>query len=217
MSRVPTARELGVIACHGCGLVCEHPHDDESLLQAPLCPRCGTHLKRRHAGSLGRATALLIASVIFYFPANLLPVMRTTQFGNALDSTIMEGVLEFWHSGDIGVALIIFIASVAVPCTKFLALGTLFWTTHHGSPHGLRERAKLYRIVEIVGYWSMLDVLVVALVCALVQFHSLSAAEPSSGILYFGLVVILTMLSAMQFDPRLIWDGKEKNESDASK
>lgn len=212
MSQAPTARQAGVIACHGCGLVCARPADHD--MGKAVCPRCGSVLAGLHEGALGRASALLLAALILYFPANLMPVMRTTQLGDVVDRTIMEGVLDFWANGEIGIALIIFVASIAVPCTKFIALGTLFWSSFRKSAQGMRERAGLYRIVELVGYWSMLDVLVVAIVCALVQFHALSAAEPRPGILYFGVVVILTMLSAMQFDPRLIWEGKEKDESD---
>lgn len=212
MKRVPTAAAQGVIGCHACGLVCERPapHD----IGKHCCPRCGSRLCGIAPGALGRAAALLLAALILYFPANLLPVMRTVQLGDVVDRTIMEGVLDFWANGEIGIALIIFVASIAVPCTKFLALGTLFLSSYCKSARGLRERATLYRVVELVGYWSMLDVLVVAIVCALVQFSALSAAEPRSGILYFGLVVILTMLSAMEFDPRLIWEGKEENEPD---
>lgn len=212
MSNSRSARQLDVIACHVCGLVVEHPANDENLPQSRSCPRCGAPLKRRQRESLERASALLIASMVLYLPANLLPVMSTMKLGNAFESTIMEGVIEFWQSGDYGIALIIFVASVAVPCTKFLALGTLFWSSYRKSRNARRERSRLYRIVEIVGYWSMLDVLVVALICALVQFNALSTAEPRAGILYFGLVVILTMLSAMQFDPRLIWEDKDHDE-----
>ncbi|MGB8601148.1 MAG: paraquat-inducible protein A, partial [Rhizomicrobium sp.] len=125
------------------------------------------------------------------------------------DSTIMRGVVEFWKSGSYGVALVIFIASVAVPCIKFLALGLLLFTTQRHSRWAIRERARLYRMVELIGYWSMLDVLVVAVVTALVRFQGLSNTEPRVGILFFGMVVILTMLSALSFDPRLIWDSEE--------
>lgn len=212
MTQAARAIDAGVIACEVCGLVCERPAADTHA----ACPRCGSALEARRPGSLGRATALLLAALVMYLPANLLPVMHTEQLGTALESTIMEGVIEFWEQGEIGIALIIFVASIAVPCMKFIALSTLYWTTWRGSHTALRERAKLYRIVELVGYWSMLDVLVVAIVCALVQFNALSSAVPRAGIFYFGLVVILTMLSAMQYDPRLMWDSKDENESDTA-
>ncbi|MDR8398355.1 PqiA/YebS family transporter subunit [Paraburkholderia sp. USG1] len=206
MSGPPRARQLGIIACHACGLACRVSPGGQK--PAP-CPRCGAALHRRRPDSLARAWAFLIAGLICYIPANLLPVMYTDLLGSGSDSTIMGGVVEFWKTGSIGIALVIFTASVAVPCTKFLALGLLLVSAQRGSRRGMRERARLYRLVEVVGYWSMLDVLVVAFVCALVRFQALSDIEPRTGILFFGMVVILTMLSAMTFDPRLIWDAEQ--------
>ncbi|NHV28625.1 paraquat-inducible protein A [Burkholderia sp. D-99] len=214
MSLPVRASQLGMVGCHACGLVCRthasaahdaHPHAAETA----RCPRCGAALHARRSDSIVRAWALLIASLIFYIPANLLPVMRTTLLGSHSESTILSGVVVFWKAGSYGIASVIFIASVVVPCTKFLALGMLLVTTGRRSVSAMRERAVLYRAVELVGYWSMLDVLVVAIICALVKFGPLSEIEPRAGILFFGMVVILTMLSAMSFDPRLIWDAEE--------
>ncbi|MCB4361613.1 paraquat-inducible protein A [Quatrionicoccus australiensis] len=206
MSAPPRAAQLHVIACHTCGMVLEdapgHPGHGR-------CPRCGTTLHRRRPNSIARAWALLIAGMLFYIPANLLPVMYTNMLGSGSDNTILQGVVEFWHGGSYGIALVIFIASVVVPCSKFLILGMLLMTVQRRSTWAMRERARLYRLVEIIGYWSMLDVLVVAIVAALVKFQSLSDIEPRTGILFFGMVVILTMLAAMQFDPRLIWDSED--------
>ncbi|GGI53369.1 paraquat-inducible protein A [Oxalicibacterium solurbis] len=207
MNGPPRARELGIVGCHACGLACE---DTLAETGHARCPRCGTMLHRRRRNSLARAWALLIAGIIFYIPANVLPVMYTSLLGSGSDSTIMRGVIEFWKTGSYGIALVIFIASVAVPCTKFLVLGLLLTTVGRRSRWAMRERARLYRLVELIGYWSMLDVLVVAVVAALVKFQLLSDIEPRIGILFFGMVVILTMLSAMHFDPRLIWDSEEQ-------
>lgn len=204
MNAPPRASQLQVIACHACGLVLE-----DRFAGHGRCPRCGASLHRRRPNSIARSWALLIAGMIFYIPANLLPVMYTSLLGSGSDSTILQGVVEFWHGGSYGIALVIFVASVAVPCSKFLILGLLLLTVQRRSTWARRERARLYRLVEVVGYWSMLDVLVVAIVAALVKFQALSDIEPRSGILFFGMVVILTMLSAMQFDPRLIWDSEE--------
>lgn len=198
--------DLGLVSCHACGLVCER------VALPARCPRCNAGLHARKPASVERTAAYLLASLVFYIPANLLPVMYTSRFGSGSDSTILGGVVEFWHAGAWDIALIIFIASVAVPCTKFLVLGLLLVTVRRHSAWARRQRAQLYRFVELIGYWSMLDVLVVALVAALVQFRALTSIEPRAGILFFGLVVILTMLSAMSFDPRLIWDDNGKNE-----
>lgn len=201
------ARDLGLVSCHACGLVCEDALARHGHMP---CPRCGAALHRRKPDSLARTWALLIAALIFYIPANVLPVMYTSLLGSGSDSTIMSGVVAFWSTGSYGIALVIFTASVAVPCAKFLSLGLLLVTTRSGSPWARRERSKLYRMVEVIGYWSMLDVLVVAVIAALIRFQGLADIEPRIGILFFGVVVILTMLSAMSFDPRLIWDGKDE-------
>jgi paraquat-inducible protein A len=120
----------------------------------------------------------------------------------------MSGVIEFAEGGSWDIAILIFIASVLVPCIKFLVLGMLLYTCQRRSQWAMRERSRLYRFIELIGYWSMLDVLVVALVAALVQFRGLSTIEPRLGILFFGLVVVMTMFAAMSFDPRLIWDAE---------
>ncbi|RON85330.1 paraquat-inducible protein A [Pseudomonas fluorescens] len=206
MNRPATASELNLCLCHSCGLACDMtdgPHE---------CPRCDAPLHRRKTNSLTRTWAYLLAALAFYVPANLLPVMNTTMLGNGADSTIMSGVLEFWQHGAWDIALIIFIASIAVPGVKFVALSLLLITVQRDSGWARRERSKMFRFVELIGYWSMLDVLVVALVAALVKFQTLGDIEPRSGILFFGMVVVLTMLSAMSFDPRLIWDNAPDDE-----
>lgn len=202
----PRAERLGIIRCHICGLVFQ---PTEELGKAARCPRCAAPVHRRLPNSVVRTWAFLIAGVILYIPANILPVMYTSFLGNGIESTIADGVIGFWNSGSYGIALVIFIASIAVPSAKFLILATLLITVRTHSRWARPERARLYRMIEHIGYWSMLDVLVVAVVVALVKFRELATIEPRVGILFFGAVVILTMLSAMSFDPRLIWDDKE--------
>jgi len=128
------------------------------------------------------------------------------------DSTIIGGVVEFAEAGAWDIASIIFIASIGVPAIKFAALLLLLITCQRQSRWACRERCKLFRFVETVGYWSMLDVIVVALVAALVKFEALANIEPRAGILFFGMVVVLTMLAAMSFDPRLIWQATRPEE-----
>jgi paraquat-inducible protein A len=206
MSRPPLASELNLMLCHACGKACD------ISVAGHCCDRCGAPLHARKPNSLTRTWAYLIASLVFYVPANLLPVMNTKMLGSGDDSTIMSGVIEFWSHGAWDIALIIFIASIAVPATKFVALGLLLITVQRGSDWAQRERSKLYRFVELIGYWSMLDVIVVALVAALVKFQALGDIEPRPGILFFGLVVVFTMLAAMSFDPRMIWESRQPEE-----
>jgi paraquat-inducible protein A len=200
----PVASELNLCLCHTCGLACDmsaEPHE---------CERCGAPLHRRKTNSLTRTWAYMITALVFYVPANLLPVMNTKMVGSGADSTIMSGVIEFWQHGAWDIALIIFIASIAVPGVKFVALTLLLVTVQRNSQWALRQRSQMYRFVELIGYWSMLDVIVVALVASLVKFQALADIEPRPGILFFGLVVVFTMLSAMSFDPRLIWDKERQ-------
>ena len=201
--RVPTAAEVGLVACDTCGATACLPTSGS----AGQCPRCRCEVHARRPRSLERSLAWLIAGVICYVPANVLPVMYTSGVGGGHDSTILGGVVGFWQAGSWGVALIIFLASVAVPATKFLGLGLLLWTVHAGRTGSEPALAKLYRGIELIGYWSMLDVAVVGLTAALLQFDGLGRAEPRIGIAFFCATVVFTMLSALSFDERLIWDA----------
>jgi len=160
----------------------------------------------RKENSIVRTWALLIAAMILYIPANVLPVMNTTTiFGTEAD-TILSGVVYLWTSGDPPLALLVFFASITVPLLKMLALMVLLVSAQRRSTWDPRQRARLYRLVEFVGRWSMLDIYVVTLMAALVQIGSLASIRPGYGAVAFGSVVVLTMFSAMSFDPRLIWD-----------
>lgn len=211
MSAPPRADELGLLGCHVCGQVCRAPGAGEGDV-VPACPRCGSVLHRRKPAVYTRTWALLIAAFLMYVPANVLPIMRTASLGDIDDNTIISGVVELWVKGSPGLAVIVFCASIVVPMLKFLALGTLLVTCRRGSNWARRQRAQLYRLVELIGYWSMLDVFVVALLTALVRFGFFSLVEPLPGVVFFGLTVVLTMFASMCFDPRLIWDGKEDSD-----
>lgn len=209
MSALPRAAELGLLGCHVCGQVCRAA-DEGGDIQA--CPRCGSTLHRRKPAVYARCWALLIAAFLMYIPANVLPIMRTASLGDIDDNTILSGVVELWVKGSPGLAVIVFCASIMVPMLKFLALSTLLISCRRGSNWARRQRAQLYRLVELIGYWSMLDVFVVALLTALVRFGYFSLVEPLPGVVFFGLTVVLTMFASMCFDPRLIWDGKEDSD-----
>src|ERR1700723_3168433 len=204
MTALKQSLELGLSLCRTCGLAVSRA----SLGSARRCPRCQSRVERRTPFSTEITLAWLIAGMVLYIPANLLPVMHTRGLLGEEDSTILGGILEFWRSGDWDIALLIFTASVAVPFTKFIAIGLLLVTVGKNSGWEQHQRTALYRIVEFIGYWSMLDVIVVALTSALMQFQGLGAAEPRAGIAFFCAVVVATMLSALSFDPRLIWDRR---------
>ncbi|HEY4292347.1 paraquat-inducible protein A [Luteibacter sp.] len=204
MNAPPRGQDLGIMACHVCRQVTAYTEDPRAH-----CPRCGSVLHARKHGSIVRAWALLAAAAIFYIPANVFPIMRTQSISSRDDNTILSGIFELWRAGSPGLALIVFTASIIVPMLKFIIMGYLLVSVQRSSGFVARQRARLYRFVELVGYWSMLDVFVVAILSALVHFKILSRVEPLPGVVYFGVVVVLTMLSAMSFDPRLIWDNRK--------
>jgi paraquat-inducible protein A len=202
MTALRQSFELGLSLCRTCGLAVSRA----SLGIERRCPRCQSRIEHRTPFSTEMTLAWLIAGIVFYIPANVLPVIHTGGLLGEEDSTILSGILEFWRAGDWDIALLIFTASIAVPFTKFIAIGLLLFTVRKNSRWEQHQRTVLYRIVEFIGYWSMLDVIVVALTSALMQFQVLGTAEPRAGIAFFCAVVVATMLSALSFDPRLIWD-----------
>lgn len=207
-----TGASAGVLACHSCGLVQRAAPEAHGL----ACARCGSSLHFRKPNSLSRAWALLIASYVLIIPANILPVMHTgSLFGSDRD-TILSGVIYLWTSGSQPLAIILFIASIAIPVTKLLSLTFLLISVQRRSVWAPRERTRLYRVLELVGRWSMIDVYVAAMLTALVQFGSLMSIRAGSGAIAFGAVVVLTIFAAESFDPRLIWDSAESEDPETN-
>lgn len=210
-----TATESGYVSCHACGHVqprvpIEAPDARQHVHER--CQRCHSPMHVRHPDSVARTWALLIAAALLYIPANLLPVMHTASLVGDEDDTIMSGVVYFWTSGDWPLAVIVFIASILVPMLKLSVLALLAFTAQRQSTWRPVERTKLYRLVEFIGRWSMLDIFVVTLTVALVRFQSLAVITAGPGAIAFGSVVILTMIASMQFDPRLIWDPVDEDK-----
>ncbi len=205
-----TAARSGLFNCHSCGLLVRRAAIAGRM--HARCPRCGSRLHLRKPNSISRTWALVIAALIFYIPANLLPVTVTTYLGSTQSDTILSGVIYFMQTGSWGIALIIFVASIVVPIAKLLFLSGLLLSVQQRSHWRPRERTRLYRITEIVGRWSMLDVFVVTVLVALVRLGYLTTIEAGVGVVYFAAVVVTTMIAAMTFDPRLIWDVLENND-----
>ncbi len=207
-----TAARAGLVSCGTCGLLAQQA----SGVAPGHCPRCGAPLASRRRGSLETTWALVIAAAICYIPANLLPVLGTTTLGSTAYDTIMGGVVFLYTSGSWPLALIVLIASVMVPLGKLLALVYLLITVQRGSIAGNRERTRLYHLVEFIGRWSMLDVFVDTFTVALVQLSPLMSVQPGAGVVFFAAVVVLTMIAAESFDPRLIWDTDTTTEPDVA-
>ena len=201
-----TARDVGLAVCHDCSqlvrLAGEHHH----------CPRCHAAVHLRRPNSIARSWALLIAAAICYIPANVLPVTVVDALGKTQGDTIISGVLYFLHHGDWPLALVIFTASIAVPMSKIAMLMYLLVSSQRRSVWRPVDRTRIYRVVELIGRWSMLDMFVVTILVALVQLGFFATMHAGAGAPYFGGVVVLTMLAAQQFDPRLIWDAVEARD-----
>lgn len=202
MNRPVTARSLGLVRCHDCSLL--------AAAHLQTCPRCGARLHLRKPDSLGRTTALVLAALILYLPANLLPITVTTALGTRQADTILSGVIYFMQTGSWEIASVIFIASVFVPLAKLVILVLLLVSVRFRWRWRPRDRTVLYRLTELVGRWSMVDIYVVTILVALVRLGAVATIEAGPAAVYFAAVVVLTMFAAESFDPRLIWDVLEE-------
>jgi paraquat-inducible protein A len=198
----PTAMQHGLQNCPACGLLSRPaPGANEGR-----CPRCDEELIFRKTDSLQRTVAYLIAAAACYLPANLLPVMTTVTASGRDSDTIMQGVVLLWSPTGWPLSLIVLFASIMIPSAKIVTLAYLVITVRRGSIENNRQRIRLYRLVEFIGRWSMVDVFVDTFTVSLIQLQPLMSVEPGPGLLFFAAVVVLTMLAVESFDPRLIWD-----------
>lgn len=198
MSLAATNRISG---CECCGWTGQLARPDTPA----KCPRCGHPLEQPRVIGLQRTWALLAASIVVLVPANLLPMMSTVKALRETPHTLIGGIVELWTEGSWGLAILVFVASIVVPLLKIGALALLAWSVEHAPQWRPVERSRLYRLIESVGHWSMLDVYVVVLLVGMVRFGNVASAIPGSGLLAFAAVVVLTMLATHQFDPRWIW------------
>ncbi|MCC9622725.1 paraquat-inducible protein A [Thalassospira sp. MA62] len=190
-----------ILTCHHCAMVVMTNGETSTT-----CPRCGGKVHYRKPRSLSRAWAFLVTAMVLYIPANVFPIMTVTYLGRAEADTILSGIVSLVSAGEWPIAIVVFLASLLVPIIKILLLGWVYFSTWYGISGPLRERTLIYRITELIGRWSMVDVFMVSILTALVKLGNIATVEPGFGAVAFCGVVIATMLSAMAFDPRLIWD-----------
>ncbi len=205
MSDAPaTAASQNLASCHLClKLVSANAH---------ACPRCGTAIHLRKAKSMERTLALLFTACVLYIPANILPIMITDQLGQPTESTIIGGVVLLINMGSLPIAMVIFFASVMIPMGKLTMMFYLCWSVRNGPPDTVRQRTVLYRITEFIGKWSMIDIFVVAILVALVNLSNLLVIRPGTATIAFTGVVMISMLAAESFDPRMMWDQREDKD-----
>jgi paraquat-inducible protein A len=188
---------------YACG-VCEAMVGETLLDQHTQCPRCASPMHKRIPNSLQKTTALLVASTILYIPANLLPFMTTRTLTGDRDDTLVSGVISLMKHDMWLIALVVFLASIVVPMAKLGVLIYLLASAHWQHYRNQTTKIRLYHLTEFIGRWSMVDVYVVTLLTALVQFGFLGNVQPGNALVAFAAVVVLTMLAAESFDPRLL-------------
>ena len=206
----PTCSALaaGLWRCRGCAAVCVPPEASLATGRA-RCPRCDAVVTPRRPDAIARSWAFLLAGTALYLPANLLPVTTTASLGGRQNDTIFSGIVYFWKDGSYALAALVFVASIVVPMTKLLLLSLLLISLQRHDRRWAVRRLKAYRVLELIGRWSMLDIFVVTMLAALVQVESLAELQPGPGAMAFGAVVVLTMLATHSFDPRLLFDKPE--------
>ncbi|TDK54082.1 paraquat-inducible protein A [Pseudomonas moraviensis] len=202
------AIDAGILVC----TECHELNKQEAGVDEQSCTRCGAQVHARRPNSLTRTWALLITAAIIYIPANVLPIMTVSSLGQGEPSTIMSGVIELVQHGMIPIASVVFIASILVPTFKLVGIALLLFSVQRRQPLSARQRIWMYRFIEFIGRWSMLDIFVIAILVAVVNFGRIASVEANLGAVAFASVVILTMLAAVTFDPRLIWDNTESDD-----
>lgn len=207
-----------VLGCESCGQVSRNVLGDvpPGHIAVQKCSRCGHTLQAEKPFAVQRTWACVIASAILYVPANTLPVMVTDNALLREEHTLIGGIHQLWVDGSWMLAIIVFIASIAVPVLKIGVLGLLAWTVRNAPQWRRLERAKLFRLIENVGHWSMLDVYVVVLLAATVRFGPIANVAAGPGLLAFAAVVVLTLAATWSFDPKMIWREPSPDERRAA-
>ncbi len=205
MEHEPTT---AAIACKTCGLV--HAVEPLPAGMAANCRRCGSRIARRTSGSLHLTAALSLAALILYVPANIYPILRLEMYGAVSQNTVWGGCQRLFLDGDYVVAVIVFLASILIPCLKLIGLFFLVGSTKLKISGWKRQRTWVYRVIDAIGRWAMMDVFVLAVLVSLVKLQRLATVIPGRGLLAFALVVVFTILASASFDPQLIWENEEE-------
>lgn len=197
------ALDAGILVCAECHQL------NRAGAGRQRCRRCGAALHARRPHSIARTWALLLTAFLLYIPANLLPMMTVNRFGQGSPSTIIGGVFELIDAGLAPISAVVFVASILVPTFKLIGIALLLYSVQRHQLLSARQRILMFRFIEWIGRWSMLDIFVIAILVAMVSFGNLASIEGGVGAMAFAAVVVLTMLAALAFDPRLIWDNTE--------
>jgi paraquat-inducible protein A len=206
LQRAESNSSHGLVCCRACGQI--YALEGIEGLEPgslALCRRCGSTIARGEKGKLHSTAAFSLAALALYFPANVFPILRMNMHGAVSDNTVLEGCAKFYQQGDIVIAVIVFLASVLIPLLKLLGLFFLVLTTGLRVKKWRRARAWVFRVIDSIGRWAMLDVFVVAILVSLMKLQRMATVLAGPGLLAFTAVVIFTLLASASFDPNLIW------------
>lgn len=203
MKAEATALAQGLIRCHECGCL------TKAANHTLYCPRCKSPLHARIPHSFQHTAALLLSGYLLYIPANIFPIMTVTQLGATEPHTIIGGIIALIYSDMTPIAILVFVASILVPLLKLLGISLLLLNVHYHWQGNARKWTVIYRIIAFVGRWSMLDIFMISILVSLVDLRGVSQVIAGPAATAFAAVVVLTMLAAKTFDPRLIWDNQQ--------
>jgi len=181
-------------------------------VNSTVCPICNEPLHQRKHNSFQKTLALSIAALCFFIPANIFPIMKTDTVTTFENSTILDGIFYFYEYGEFFIGTVIFVASVFIPVWKLLTLFYLLYSVRTGSRWKLNEKNKLFKIIDLIGKWSMLDIFVIGLMITLVQFGELARVSTGFAAISFATMVVLTMMATDSFDTRLLWDEEKDKD-----
>ncbi len=201
-----------IVACNLCGQV-----QQVEILPpggALECCRCHAIIDRRRRYGVAVTAALALAALILYVPANIYPILKMQQYGVYSESTVWDGVVTLAQSKQWFVAIVVFLASIVIPLMKLTGLFFLSITARLRTNRWLRARTRIYRFIDVIGPWAMLDVFLLAVLVALVKLGQFAIVLPGPGLVAFTCMVVLTILATMAFDPKLIWENAEGSDDD---
>jgi paraquat-inducible protein A len=195
---------LSIQSCETCGL----SQGVEPLAPGSTaeCIRCGSAVVSRPFGGLEVTAALTLAALVLYIPANIYPILAMSMYGTYTEATVWDGVVSLMQHGDYFIAAVVFLASIVVPLLKLIGLLFLVVSVKWSRTRRMRGRTRIYKFIELIGPWAMLDVFLVAILVALVKMGDLGRIIAGPGLLAFTAVVVLTILASQSFDPKSIWN-----------
>jgi len=188
-------------SCHCCGLVQRLPTPVSD--RRPICRRCRTTLAPRNPSRNRLSASLAISALLLYVPATTLPMLRIEQLGHRHEDSLLSGVAALFAQDYWLVGTVVLLFSVILPPLKLAALLVLASAPATSAD---RLRAALFRAVESLGRWGMLDVMLVAILVAYVKLGDLVSIEAGPGLLAFTLLVLLSLLASMSFNPHMMWN-----------